>query len=811
MFYKKFISVFFLKGVKNTMKKMKIFTILALSFVMLLGGCMQGSNPNNSYAPSFPSSNSRTPVVDDSNSNSSISEDVSSLLPNVNNSSSSMDSIIDSIISSSSNLENSSSSTSSAQESFNSSSEEISSNSSNSSSESTKPVEPVEPETDNVYPYGRSTINTGITDIGDPYILADKNTNKYYIYGTLNGGTRGFWVWESSDLYNWTNKSWAYKEVNSGSNITPFENCYWAPEVVYNPSTRKYIMFFSASLRNSGGIKKLGVATADSPLGPFTHTDGLGVMFEETLMNTEYIDAHFFLDDDNQAYLLYCNDCSKNNVNGINTSQTWIRKLDSTWTRVVGAGKMISTPTQDWETQEDSGAPNTQWNEAPALFKHAGKYYLMYSANPFWNPLYGVGCAVSDNIWGEYVKYDWNPILVKIEGQTTGPGHNMLFKDLNDNLWASYHIHTYYGGGADPGNRTAMLSPAWFDKGILKIEYGQLYEEELVHKDNSVKPVKKDVDFSKETNLYVTISDLTGIGDPFVLADPNSQKYYAYATSDVGVGYKVWESCDLVNWKYQGTCFNKNTASSFGVQDFWSPEVVYNPTTRKYLMYYTGKNSLGISKTGVAISDSPIGPFISVVNNQPMFDLGSEVATVDASLFVDDDGQAYLYYVKDCSKNVVDGKATSQIFGVKVDTTWTQTIGEHYLISTPDVDWEIQSATTDGNYKNEAPFMYKYNGTYYLTYSANLFTTTYYGVGVATSNDPLSGFTKNTNNPIMKTIEGEVSGPGHVMMFVGFDGNLRAAYHTQVDQNNFSGNRRLEICGAWFNNGELVIEYTKTI
>ncbi|MBO4962897.1 MAG: family 43 glycosylhydrolase, partial [Clostridia bacterium] len=200
------------------------------------------------------------------------------------------------------------------------------SSSTSSSSSSVEEDDPVIEETDNVLPTLK-TIDTGISGIGDPYILADKNTNKYYVYATVNGSmsASGFKVWQSTDLKTWTDKGTCYQEVNSGSGKTPFDNEYWAPEVVYNPTIKKYIMYFSARVRATG-VKKIGVAIGDSPLGPFRHDDGLGVMFDETLTTTAYIDAHFFLDDDGQAYLLYCNDCSKNSVNGVNTSQTWIRK-----------------------------------------------------------------------------------------------------------------------------------------------------------------------------------------------------------------------------------------------------------------------------------------------------------------------------------------------------------------------------------------------------------------------------------------------------------------------------------------------------
>ena len=634
----------------------------------------------------------------------------------------------------------------------------------------------------------------------------------------------GFKVWQSTDLKTWTDKGTCYQEVNSGSGKTPFDNEYWAPEVVYNPTSKKYIMYFSARVRATG-VKKIGIAIGDSPLGPFRHDDGLGVMFDETLTTTAYIDAHFFLDDDSKAYLLYCNDCSKNSVNGVNTSQTWIRELDSSWTTITGSGKMISTPTQTWETQEDSGSPNTQWNEAPGLYKHDGKYYLTYSANPYWNTFYGVGCAVSENIWGDYIKYDWNPILTRVEGQNGGLGHNMFFKDFSGNLWTSYHRHTDKNNPSD--NRTAMLSPAWFDNGILKIEYGQTYEEETTHKDDSIKEEKETVDITTKSPKQTITTNITNIGDPFILADQNSKKYYMYATSDSAEGYRVWESCDLVNWTDMGQCFNKKTSNTFGHSEFWAPEVVYNPNSKTYILYYTARNAplrdLGISndgtagnyneaynsgvlKTGVATSFSPLGPFVDCTG-APMFDLGPFVATIDASLFIDDDGQGYLYYSRDCSQNVVNGQHTSQTWVTKVDSSWTKTVGEHYLVTTPEDEWEIKSGVNNGYLWNEGPYVLKYNGKYYLTFSANLYASNDYAVGVAVSSNPLSGFVKSEDNPILTRIPNKMAGPGHCMFFTDFDGYLWCCYHVQTNMNNPGGNRKMVISGAWFNNGKLTIEY----
>ena len=80
----------------------------------------------------------------------------------------------------------------------------------------------------------------------------------------------------------------------------------------------------------------------------------------------------------------------------------------------------------------------------------------------------------------------------------------------------------------------------------------------------------------------------------------------------------------------------------------------------KYFMHYSarwGKNqSLRI---GVAVADSPTGPFLDVFN-RPMFDFG--YAAIDGHVLIDDDGHKYLYYSRDCSENIVDGRHESHLY-----------------------------------------------------------------------------------------------------------------------------------------------------
>ena len=322
-----------------------------------------------------------------------------------------------------------------------------------------------------------TSIRTGI--FADPYVLVANG--KYYMYGTWT--TTNFYVYYSTDLKTWKNGGTCFDPKGTGEkNANTFAvSSMWAPEVVYNSTTKKYVMFYSGYLANSGdnNFPKVGVATSDSPLGPFVDVYGSPLLYPNE--NKASIDASLFIDSDGTPYLYYCLDCTRNYIanyrNGVgwNVSQTWVVRLDNTYTKVVGTPKLCITPDQEWEFNE----PGTYcWNEGPYVYKHNGLYYLTYSANPFWNSLYGVGLAYSKSPLGPFVKYKNNPIVKGVAGVTAGTGHSMFFKDLSGNLWCAYHTYTkgdlnwkQGDNGRQYPYREAMLSRVWFKDGIPKIEY----------------------------------------------------------------------------------------------------------------------------------------------------------------------------------------------------------------------------------------------------------------------------------------------------------------------------------------------------
>jgi beta-xylosidase len=301
------------------------------------------------------------------------------------------------------------------------------------------------------------------------------------------------------------------------------------------------------------------------------------------------------------------------------------------------------------------------------------------------------------------------------------------------------------------------------------------------------------------TLTYQNPLPIKNIGDPFVLRAPDGS-YYCYATSAAD-GFKAWTSPDLVHWTEIGYVYRR-TPTSWGASDFWAPEVVLYGG--RYYMHYSarwGKNqSLRI---GVAVADSPSGPFTDLID-QPMFDFG--YAAIDGHVFFDDDGRKYFYYSRDCSENIVEGRHESHLYAAELEDDLFSFKQEPRLIATPVQDWEINGGR-DWRW-NEGPFMLKHRGTYYLMYSANFYASRDYAVGYATSSTPLGPFTKAAENPVLYSRNAKISGPGHNSVTTSPDGKeLFIVYHIHTDPEHPSGDRQVCIDRMGFReDGTLFVE-----
>ena len=301
---------------------------------------------------------------------------------------------------------------------------------------------------------------------GDPYIM-DDGTGTYYLYGTGGGAEDGFSVYSSTDLVDWNNEG----QIYYGNNDTTWnESAFWAPECYKFDG--KYYLFYSANWKvnptNEGENFHIGVAVADSPTGPFSDlTDG-------PLFSPGYpiLDANVFVDDDGKYYLYYSRACYEHPVESEvadwarekgmfeEIEESWVYgvELSPDFKSLIGEPVLLLRPplkmddaNAEWESRSvTSGEVNRRWTEGSTTFKHAGTYYMMYSANFYAGANYAVGYATADAPLGPYTKAANNPVLQKNVdrgGQVTGTGHNsILFLDGTEEMYCVYHGRTTVTG-----------------------------------------------------------------------------------------------------------------------------------------------------------------------------------------------------------------------------------------------------------------------------------------------------------------------------------------------------------------------------
>ena len=263
----------------------------------------------------------------------------------------------------------------------------------------------------------------------------------------------------------------------------------------------------------------------------------------------------------------------------------------------------------------------------------------------------------------------------------------------------------------------------------------------------------KGADKPEATIHYTTPVSL---GDPFIMLYDNV--YYAYGTG-ANDGIEVYTSDDLREWeKAPKLALHKD--NSYGEKWFWAPEVYY--VNGKFYMYYSAEEHIC-----VAVADSPFGPFKQSVQ-KPMLE-GEK--TIDNSLFIDDDGKPYLFFDRfNDGLNIWVAELEDDLMTIKTETL-------HPCIHVSQ-EWEKVWPRV-----NEGAFVTKYNGIYYMTYSANSYESPFYGVGCATATDIMGEWTKYPDNPLLQK-PGNLVGVGHSAMFRDKKGDLRIVFHAHHDEKN---------------------------
>jgi len=206
----------------------------------------------------------------------------------------------------------------------------------------------------------------------------------YYWFGEHGtpGRTRvGVMCYSSQDLHNWKNEGVVLPLVADDPNHDLATGCALErPKVIYNARTRKYVMWFHLELKGQGyNSARSAVAVGDRVTGPYTY---LGSFRPNNSMAR---DMTLFVDDDGKAYQLYASEDNKTMHVSLLTDD--YLKPSGKFERILVDREM----------------------EAPAVFKHQGRYYFIGSGCTGYSPN-AARSAVAPSIWGPW-KERGNPCV----------------------------------------------------------------------------------------------------------------------------------------------------------------------------------------------------------------------------------------------------------------------------------------------------------------------------------------------------------------------------------------------------------------
>ncbi|WP_281297493.1 glycoside hydrolase family 43 protein [Flavobacterium limnophilum] len=179
-------------------------------------------------------------------------------------------------------------------------------------------------------------------------------------------------------------------------------------------------------------------------------------------------------------------------------------------------------------------------------------------------------------------------------------------------------------------------------------------------------------------------------------------------------------------------------------RQMWAPDAAFK--NGKYYLYFPAKKANGIFQIGVAISDSPVGPFVP----EPEAIKGSY--SIDPAVFEDEDGKHYMYFggiwggqlqkyrnnqYTETNEEPQDTEPALGPIVALISEDMKQFVEEPQEIKILDENGKVLLAGDHDRRFFEASWMHKYNGKYYFSYS----TGDTHFICYATGDNPYGPFT----------------------------------------------------------------------
>ena len=172
--------------------------------------------------------------------------------------------------------------------------------------------------------------------------------------------------------------------------------------------------------------------------------------------------------------------------------------------------------------------------------------------------------------------------------------------------------------------------------------------------------------------------------------------------------YACYSTKDMVNWTDHGIVLHVDDFGWALENRAWAPQCVERDG--RFYMYTPLVKKPWTTCIGVSVADSPIGPFVPYGDT---FLVTAGDGDIDPTVFIDDDGQAYLYW------------GNPRLYCVKLNedmVSYDTSVGNNGIIS---FEMTTEAFGTRDEVKDdypsdyeEGPWFYKRNGLYYLIYGA---------------------------------------------------------------------------------------------
>ena len=305
-----------------------------------------------------------------------------------------------------------------------------------------------------------------------------------------------------------------------------------------------------------------------------------------------------------------------------------------------------------------------------------------------------------------------------------------------------------------------------------------------------------------ESLWYMNTLDDVPLPDPQVFVEDGI--YYIVGTSDRNVNVvDCYVTTDFVTYEPHYGIYNPTLYEGWESREeaiIYAPEIYCFDGV--YYMYYSAKDENQNRRSSVVSANNPLGPYKPIVNgdvdglNNPLFHNPDYVdRTLDATVFTDDDGKRYMYFtVTEDTQHIVGVELTSP-YEADWSTYKKLLVPQRVEPDNEEIVIEWEGYRQKDVQINEAPFMIKSSGKYYLTYSANGCWNKYYNVCYAVSDSPLGDFVKpyeedglwtnlligcpstdDSESPVYNQWAGFASGTGHHCFFYSGQ-DLMIGYH----------------------------------